>query len=255
MKVIIIDNLSSNKNKKELYKVVKEKYSTKIKIIKTKNSTEVLEILKYSLENKIKTIISVGGDGTINNLINCVMKLDKKDREKLNLSVLQYGKANDLANRLGISKSPHNALKQILIGNRRKQDIIKVNEKYFITGGGFGLLSDIVEEKDKKKNLGFMKDKLYLMLLLRSFFFGYDKIKEVKINNLQKKNLSLIAIMNQQFIGKRFFLTPQAKENDGFFDLCLIKEPFNFIKRFYILNKIIKKQHTNFNWAEAPTTF
>ena len=106
MKAIIIDNLSNNKNKKELYKVVREKYSTKIKIIKTKNPTEVSKILKYSLENKIKIIISVEGDGTINNLINSIMKLNKKDREKLNLSVLQYGKANDLASRIGISESP-----------------------------------------------------------------------------------------------------------------------------------------------------
>ena len=63
-----------------------------------------------------------------------------------------------------------------------------------------------------------MGDKIYYFAVLKLFFRGYKGINKLKSSNSVYNNLMLYSIMNQQFIGKRFFLSPMAKDDDGLFE-------------------------------------
>ena len=249
MRAVLIDNISNKKESEELRIIVSKNYP-EIKVYKSNGFSQIPKILSKITKGKPEIIISAGGDGTINNIINNLMKLKKDLIKNTKLSVIHGGKANDLARILNIPRGTNQALKQILKGKSKKIDLIKVNQKYFITGGGFGLPAHIIMLKNKGSIFNFMKEGFYLFLVLKSFLLGYKKVKNIKINNIEKNNLMLVSVMNQDFIGKRFFLNPEAKNNDGILNICLIKDSFNIFKRFYRLNKVINKNHKDYSWSE-----
>lgn len=249
METILIDNISNKKESENLKTLISNNYP-KIKVYKSNGFIHIPKILDKAISKNLKIIISAGGDGTINSIINSLMKFNKEKIKNINLSVLHGGKANDLAIILKIPKDTNEALNQILKGKSKKIDLIKVNKKYFITGGGFGLPAHIIKLKNKGSIFSFMKEGFYLFLVLKSFLVGYEGVKDIKINNINKENLMLVSVMNQNFIGKRFFLNPEAKNDDGFLNISLINDSFNIFKRFYRLNKVIHKNHKNYNWSE-----
>jgi diacylglycerol kinase (ATP) len=246
MKALIIDNASHKKSKK-LIKILKKYLS--IELLTTKDPEGISSVVDYALNNGFKLIISSGGDGTINHLINEMMTRKEDVRKNIFLSVLPCGKANDLARGLGIPKNLDKAIKQILSGRKINPDLIKVNKKYFITGGGFGLPAEVIWEKERSficRNLG---DKAYLYAVLKLIIFGYKEVKNLNFSKINYENIMLFSVMNQEFIGKRFYLTPSANNRDGFLDFCIIKKGKNFIIEFLRLLKVLKKNHLKCDWA------
>jgi len=247
MRALIIDN-TKHKKTDEL-RTLKNRHSD-IEIITTSNSGEIPGAINYAIKNKIKLIISSGGDGSLNCLVNDVMKLDKKKREKLIISVLPCGKANDLATRLGMPKNLERAFEKIMTGHPKKIDLITVNDKYFVTGGGLGVASEVIKENNKKLLPEFLHEKIYMIIVLKLFIGGYEGVTRAKIGDKEYKDLMIISIMNQPFIGKKFFLSPEAREDDSFFDLCTIKGSRNALRNLYSLNKIVRKKLPLYSWAK-----
>jgi YegS/Rv2252/BmrU family lipid kinase len=248
MKVLIIDN-ANHKRGKELRRLITKKYPS-IEILTTTDPEGIPGAVDYVIKNKINLLISSGGDGSINHLINEVMTRKEKLTKKILFAVLPCGKANDLARRLNLPQNFDKALSKILNGKRKKLDLVKVNNKYFITGGGFGLPSEVIEEKNRSNFSDYWGDKVYLFEVLKLFLFGYDGIMKIKIGDQIYENVMLFSVMNQPFIGKRFFLNPDAKQNDGFFDTCIINKGKNTLSELLMLNKVINKEHKNYSWAK-----
>lgn len=247
MKTLVIANITHKKSEK-LEKILRNKYPN-IEII-TNSKEEIPNTIDYAIKNKIELIISAGGDGSINLLINEVMKRNKKVQKQFTFAVIPLGKANDLARKLNIPLNFKKAIAKILSGKKDNLDLIKVNKKYFITGGGFGLPKEVVIEKERYPQLSFLKDKIYLFNVIKIIFKGYKGTKKIYFNYKNYDNLMLFSVMNQNFIGKRFFLSPNAKNNDGLLDVCIIDRPNNLLKQIYMLIKVINKKHVNLNWAK-----
>lgn len=250
MKVLIINNLNSNK--KDL-SWIRESYPF-VEIINTKNKKQLSLALNYSFKNNFKLIIACGGDGTINFLINKLMNYDKKKRKQIVLSVLPSGSANDLAKILNIPSNPKKAIKKIIFGKKICLDLIKVNKKYFITGGGFGLPVDVVRETEKSLLKKFLRDKIYFFEVTKIILKGCNSVNKIKIPVLPFNELITLSIMNQPYIGRRFFLAPEAKNNDGLFDVCVIKKGRNFLFDFFSLFNIIRKKHINYDFVSVFKT-
>jgi len=242
MKTIIIDNSDPKKSRK-LKKIIKA-YHPNIDLIRTNESKDMNNVLKSKLHKDLRLVISAGGDGTINHIINSIMKIDKDLIKNINFAVLPCGTTNDLANQLSMSKDIKTALKQILKGKIKKIDLIKVNNNYFITGGGMGLPAQIVEDSNKfsltffgkliKRN---MKDFIYFISTLKKFLFGYKKLRLIESEELKNIELLAIYVLNQSFIGKRFNIAPEARNNDGYTDIKFVKIPPTFLSNFTTLSR------------------
>ncbi len=231
-----------NKNVSEADRAI-EFFSDKDRIFFTsQNDKELLKNLKSKIEEGHNSFIICGGDGTVNNFINAYMKLDNKLRKTLKIGILPCGRANDLARKLQIPFRLDVAY-EIIKNNRTKPiDIIQVNTKYFITGGGFGLPVEVIQDVNKhskKISNKLLRDLIYYISVLKKVFIKYSGVKVKDI----KGNLMFFVIGNQHFIGKRFVLTPNSINDDGFFELCHIRKPKNAISSFLVVQKVIKGKH------------
>ncbi len=112
MRTILIDNISNQKESEELRSIVSKDYP-EIKVYKSNGFGQIPGIISKIIQRKPEIIISAGGDGTINNIINNLMKSNKDQIKNIKLSVIHGGKANDLARILEIPKDTKQALKQI----------------------------------------------------------------------------------------------------------------------------------------------
>ena len=234
--IIIINSLAHDAKKAK-------RIFSKNTYVETKNQNDILPLIKKYVNKGFEHFIVCGGDGTINNFINNLMFLNKKERKNIKIGIIPCGKANDLARELKIPLSIKNAYRLTKQSNYKNIDLIQVNSKYYITGGGFGLASEVIQDINKPKNKllkQVFKDLAYYFIVLKKIFIKYEGIKIKK----KKEKMMFLVVNNQSFIGKRFKLTPSSLNNDNFFEICYIKKPNNSLTAFSIINKITKRKHT-----------
>ncbi len=187
-----------------------------------------------------------GGDGTINNFLNSFMVLDNKIRKKICLGIIPCGRANDLARSLHIPFSINEAYQIIQRKKRKKIDVIQVNEKYFVTGGGFGLPAEVVEDLSQRKRMlgNVLKDLLYYGYVIKRVILTYKGVKVKRINDqVMAGDYMFLSVSNQAFIGKRFLLSPNSVHDDGFFEVCLLPKPQNAFQSFLRVQQVISGEH------------
>lgn len=91
---------------------------------------------------KNKDIICMGGDGTINEVINGMVPV----RSDSCFGFIPFGTVNDLARALHIPRSPQGAIRMLEQAKRTTIDVGKINDRYFINIVAAGLIPEAVSE-------------------------------------------------------------------------------------------------------------
>lgn len=167
-------------------------------------------------------IIGVGGDGTINEIVNGMMSSNSPPP----LAFLPTGSGNDLQRMLGISKSIEKAVEQIINGKVIFIDVVKVNKRFYANSLGIGFDAQVAhlanQTKQKTKRSGLL---LYLQSLFKVLFKDYHSYKiklKVDVEDWQERDVTLLAANSGKSYGGGFLITPQAQNDDGLIDLCYI---------------------------------
>ncbi|MBU0597613.1 diacylglycerol kinase family lipid kinase [Patescibacteria group bacterium] len=200
-------------------------------IVITKYPRQAIELARQAI-GKYQVIVAVGGDGTVNEVVNGLAQ------SQATLGVLPIGSGNDFAYQLGYSRNLKKDLKILLKNKTRKIDIGLVNEQhYFVNGFGVGFDGEVASRVRRflKYSSGFFA---YLMAVLRTL--ATYKFRQVRVslddNQIINKKILLIATCNGTTYGGGFNVAPSAKMDDGFFTICLIDKA----GRFYALRNIQK---------------
>lgn len=97
---------------------------------------------KYACSSQFDLIVCSGGDGTLNEVIQGVMKSDSK----LPIGYIPAGSTNDFARGVGIPKNIIDAVQWIIDGKPYACDIGSFNEKYFTYIAAFGAFTEVTYE-------------------------------------------------------------------------------------------------------------
>lgn len=156
--VIIVNPTSGKKRGKgsmiqspSKYLSLFKRHGYEVNFYKTSYPGHVTEIVKQ-LPEEVDLVISVGGDGTLNEAM--VGNFARKKR--LVLAHLPYGTTNDVGAMFGFGRNPYKNLKLILSGVVKEVDICTINGHPFVYSAGFGKFMDIPYETSRnlKKWLG-----------------------------------------------------------------------------------------------------
>lgn len=184
-------------------------------------------------------VISAGGDGTLHDVINQM----QFQNIKLPLGILPCGTSNDFASFLGIPKDLNKAINIILKKDIKFVDIGKINDRHFINVVAGGLLPSIAHKADKK-----LKNS---MGMFAYYLKGLEEIKNLKPFDIRIKiddeelnqEVLMFVILNTSIAGG-FKVIPEAKIDDGIFDVCLIKNcTTSEVGALFI--KLLKGEHIN----------
>jgi YegS/Rv2252/BmrU family lipid kinase len=174
-------------------------YSFLVPIIKEQNFTD---------------IIIAGGDGTINQVVNGLRKLNVR------FGIIPCGSGNGLAFSAGISKNPGKALQIIFKGKSKWCDAFFINESFACMLCGLGLDAQVAHDfaNDPKRGLT-----TYLKKTVSNFFTATTYPFVLSTDGRQIKTDALfISIANSNQFGNHFTIAPKASLNDGLLDVVVM---------------------------------
>jgi lipid kinase YegS len=177
------------------------------------------DLVRDAVEDGIDRLIVGGGDGTLNLMLNALMTLTEEKRPEM--AILPIGTANDFARAACIPLDPLEALLLAIEGNPRPIDVGQVNERYFlnVASGGFGAQVTTETPPELKELLGGAAYALTGLIKLFSFIpvRGRMKIGEAEFEG----SSFATAVCNGRQAGGGMLLAPDAKVDDGLFDIVL----------------------------------
>jgi diacylglycerol kinase (ATP) len=189
-------------------------------------------IARDAYQNGFDTIVVVGGDGTINEVVNGTIGAD------VTIGIVPAGTANDLARYHHIPSDPKSACNLILQRHCQYLDVIRVNGWHYLTVAGLGLPCGAVEEVEYLKHqsaasrafASLLGSKLYLLALALAYKRSTRQSIRLQISSGQMTWLGVaysVIVANQPFLGRSFCVSPSASNNDGRLDLFTITNTNN----------------------------
>jgi YegS/Rv2252/BmrU family lipid kinase len=222
----------------ELFRDRKDDYAIEV----TKRHNHAYEIAKEYSEKDICRIYSVGGDGTLNEVVNGVINT------KSSVAVIPTGSGNDFIKSVENCLEPDNILKNMVYGSEREVDVVKVNEKYYINISSLGFDGDVAYNANKLKEYKLMPKKFcYLFSVLITFIKLHFCNLSIDIdNNKVKKECLLAVVANGKYYGGGMMPAPDADIEDGELDICII-EKMSILKILKLFPLLIKGKHKKLN--------
>lgn len=204
-------------------------------------------------KDKIETIVAVGGDGTIHEVVNGIV-----DYPNVKIGFIPAGSGNDFSRGFHVPKSSLAALSFILKQNRGKlYDIGKYvangsKNKYFVNSLGAGFdaaVSKLTNESKMKKWLNKIRlgSLIYVGAVIRLLFtyrltnitmtvdgvtYTYDKVW-------------FATVSNQPFYGGGMKIAPKASMTDGLLDITVVHN-LSRIKLLFVFGTVFFGKHTGF---------
>jgi len=178
------------------------------------NTTAQVEAILSGAELP-ELIVVAGGDGTLNRVINAVMR----SGHDIPIGILSAGTANDFARFLGSPADIRDACHAIGKSESMKIDIGKINgEEYFVNVCAAGMLANISHNLDQDLKNRFGKLAYYLKGLERIPSFAPLSFRITTSNGVQDEELYFFCILNSGGTGGFDRLSPTASLDDGLFD-------------------------------------
>ncbi|MGZ3787806.1 MAG: diacylglycerol/lipid kinase family protein [Bacteriovorax sp.] len=206
--------------------------------------TELYEKLDIDVENNVDAILSVGGDGTVNTIIQRLAGSD------VGLLVVPGGTANDFARVLGSSSNIKKITQTIRQNVKKKIDLININGKFMATNGGLGFAAEVANEINELRSAypqfkSFMKlsgKSVYSIFLAKKLLNREIKSYQFKISSSEYNETvlsPLILISNQPALGGDFIVAPNTNHQDGTFNVTIFKHQ----NRLELIQCILKILH------------
>jgi len=175
---------------------------------------QVVELAEQAVHAKFSPIIVTGGDGTIGDAANGLMRAAQSTSGKLPpLGIMPTGSANDLVYALGLPVDLNEAAKVIAAGKTRAMDLGKLNDRYFINNSAAGLEPYVTIKHEKIHWIKGMAR--YLVAAVQAIMDQPEWQGTVTWDGGEYKGkFSLISVGNGRRTGG-FFMTPHADPFDG----------------------------------------
>ncbi len=251
---VIVNPLSARGRTEKRWVFIKDiikYYFKEFKYIFTEKPFQATEIAKDLLKQGYNLIIGVGGDGTLNEIVNGYFSsTDNPINSEASIGIIPSGTGSDFIRFLKIPRDFKKSVELIKNTKEKAIDVGKINTndktRYFINIADFGLGAEVMNNISKipESKRGAFSYYIGLLKTLK----GYEsKNVRIKTDKREFSGKYLIgAIANGRIFGGGMIIAPEAKPDDGLFDFVLIKEmkrlEILYNSRFLYNGKILKNK-------------
>ena len=247
MKYLIIINPNSGKKKSiDMFnsfvvpKLKEKNHSFEYKITKYQHHAE--EIANNAILNDKDGIIVLGGDGTMHEVVNGLLK--RMVNKNIPIGILPAGSGNSLLYDLG-KFNLETTLNNILSHNIRSMDVLKVTNNdriyYSINLVGWGMGTDIGLLAEKMRWIG--PARYNIASIIKIFTYQAKHATVIIDGNKLNQKFAFIIVCNTMHIGKGMKMAPNAKIDDGKIDVILIGDNFGKLELLKLFPSIFSGNH------------
>ena len=174
-------------------------------------------------EGEYGFVMAVGGDGTVNEVVNGLVRSGTKTP----LVIIGAGTTNDFASANKLPTYPEDVAKMVEKMNTIDVDVGKVNDKYFLNVAAGGLLSEVAHKVTPDLKTSFGKLAYYIAGVKDLSSLKLDTVPlrfELEDGTVFEEDTFLFVVANTRSVGGFANICPDAKVNDGVLDVCIIKK-------------------------------
>jgi len=211
----------------------------------TTHKYHAVELTVNAINNGYKKIIAVGGDGTLNEIVNGVFIQQKYPTAEVIIGVIAVGTGNDWSRMYNIHNTYEGRVNALKNGKLFLQDVGKVEyeesmvkqSRFFANAAGVGFDAEVARRTNRLKEHGHRGKILYMGSLLRALFDYKPSFINIAIDGekLGGKIFSL-TIGIGRYNGSGMMQLPNAISDDGLFDVTVIRQ----IRRFEVIRNIYR---------------
>ena len=193
---------------------------------------------KRACELEFDLVIAVGGDGTVNEVINGLLQHDTPPE----FGIIPMGTVNDFTRALGIPSDIFEALDSIIEGEPFAIDLGLMDGKYFMNIGGGGKITEVSYEAPSRLkavigSLAYYVKGIELIPQITSFPIRIEHDEGVYTGRVM---IFLIGLTNS--IGGFEQLVPDAELDDGYFSVLILEE-VNLAELAHVLTLAMRGDH------------
>jgi len=253
--LIVLNPVAGKGNALKLVPRIEEdfrKLGIAFELVQTQYPGHGIQLAEEGCAKGYRGIIAAGGDGTGNEVINGLMRAKVAGKDIPPFGALAVGRGNDLAYGAGIPTTLEEGCALLAKPRYSPMDVGLVNGgdypdgRYFGNGIGIGFDTIVGLEAAKMSHIhGFLA---YVFGALKTLI-KYPSPPELELvmgDEVRKQRSPQLSVMNGTRMGGTFFMAPEARNDDGMFDLCMAAD----VPRRILLGIIVK--YTKGTQGESP---
>jgi diacylglycerol kinase (ATP) len=205
-------------------------------------------LAKDAAKNGYDYIFAGGGDGTINEVLNGIMSYESNQAQRPIFGVLPFGTSNDFFAALKATEAAQKIsdLTQQTMPLDVGQVVFDDLKRYFCLTTSIGLLS-WANEQYLEASHRFGRRFAHIPAAITTILtYPYRFLPNVRISENGKRfrprRILALLVSNSPVIAGGIPLTPEAKVDDGFLDVCIIK-PVSLPRLVWLAIQITRKAH------------
>ncbi len=225
----------------------------------TQKTGDAVMFAKDAVAKDAGLLVCVGGDGTLNEVINGIMMHEESIRSTVTLGFVPNGTGCDFVRTLPIPQNIEHAIDAIAGGIVRTIDLGRLSfhdhrghecGRYFHNITSFGLGGDVAQRVNRTTKVFGPFISFMWATLISIFLYGKKQIR-IRIDNgfEQKFTVWNVAVANGQYHGGGMWVAPDASVYDGLLNVTVIGDltlpevflnlPNLYNGRIYDIDKVV----------------
>ncbi len=187
-----------------------------------------IELARLAVKRGFERVVSVGGDGTINEVVNGIH--DAGSLGEVTLGIIETGTGGDYIRTIGVPRLYEDACQRLMSRSRLTVDVGMVEymnnnrpvRRLFVNFAGLGFDAEIVRRTTQQfKALGGMPS--YLMGLLTTLIcYQNQEVSLIIDGEVVDGKVCTVLISNGKYGGGGMMAAPEADLTDGLLDVLII---------------------------------
>ena len=199
----------------------------------TEHRYHAAELSVEAVNRGYRKLIVVGGDGTLNEVVNGLFIQKQCEPKEITLAVIAVGTGNDWVRTFGIPRNYTAVVRAIKEGYTYLQDVGKVTyseskvqqTRYMANVAGLGFDAHVIKIFNHLKLKGYKGKWLYIYSLLKGYFSARPAGATIEVDGevIHNRLLFSLAVGICRYNGGGIQQLPRAVANDGLLDLTIIR--------------------------------
>jgi YegS/Rv2252/BmrU family lipid kinase len=231
--VAIVNPRSGNGKSAAVWARVRRHLPGPVETLETRTPAHAIELAREAIKAGAQTVVAVGGDGTINEVMNGFFERERPIPTQTRLGILPHGTGSDFKRILNLPLDEKKVAAVLHRGDPRLVDVLKVRYtrmdgssalRYSINITSFGMGGAVAAKVNRSsKPLG--GKMAFLMSTLRTALNFSGKSVTLKIDGSEamEEKITSVAVGNGQYHGAGMWVCPGASISDGILDVTVIR--------------------------------
>ena len=228
----------------------------------TNGNGHAIELSRNAVLSGTNYLIAAGGDGTMSEVINGIMQVERSKRDNLIVGLYPFGSGNDFARTLKLSKKLSDLRKLIQNNSTNMIDIGKLEYKnmkgedavrFFNNITDIGLGAEVAKRVNEGKKIYGPNFDFFKATVLGFLNYKRKQLKIESENFNWSGRLLILCLANGKYFGSGLGIAPQAKVNDGKISITLAADVslWDYLKNLARIRKCLPVDHPQIIYKEV----